>query len=207
MDNVGGSGGPDRWSVYLAGSDAQRTADAAAANGGTVVVPPMAVGDLGTFAILGDVGNVGVGVWEAGTMGGFEARGAVGDGVWVDHVGVPSWFELHTRAYDASLTFYRDVFGWKDPFTVSDIPEFRYTTLHATSPMLGGVMDSTQFLPEGVPGYWTVYFGVEDVDTAVRKVLELGGSVLTPAEDTPYGRLAAVTDPDGVRFSLGGNKS
>ncbi|MGW3541363.1 VOC family protein [Nocardia niigatensis] len=68
-------------------------------------------------------------------------------------------------------------------------------------------MNSSSFLPPGVPGYWTVYFGVEDVDAAVRKVAELGGSVVRPAEDTPYGRLAAVADPSGVRFSLGGNKS
>jgi predicted enzyme related to lactoylglutathione lyase len=66
-------------------------------------------------------------------------------------------------------------------------------------------MDSTQFLPDGVPGYWTVYFGSDDVDATVAKLVELGGSVIRPAEDTPYGRLAAVADPGGVRFSIGGN--
>ena len=34
----------------------------------------------------------------------------------------------HTRDYDASLAFYRDVFGWKTKVE-SDAPEFRYTTL------------------------------------------------------------------------------
>ncbi|WP_405484749.1 VOC family protein [Nocardia sp. NBC_00511] len=202
-----GTGGPDQWTIYLQSSDAKATADAAVAHGGMVVVPVGDVGELGRFAILGDSGGVGVGVWEPAQMTGFEARGTVGDGVWTDHVGTPSWFELHTAAYDGALAFYREVFGWKDPFTIADTPEFRYTTIHSTTPMLGGVMDSTQFLPPGVPGGWRVYFGVEDVDAAVAKVVELGGSVETAAEDTPYGRLAAVADPTGTRFSLGGNKS
>ncbi|MEC3952544.1 VOC family protein [Nocardia sp. CDC153] len=202
-----GSGGPSQWMVYLATPDAEKTAEAVTASGGMVVVPPMAVGDLGKFAVFGDNGGVGVGTWESGTMTGFELRGTVGDGHWDGHVGAPSWFELHTRAYDDALKFYREVFGWQDPFTIGDSPEFRYTTIHSTTPMLGGVMDATTFLPPGVPGYWTVYFGVEDVDASVRKVAELGGTILRPAEDTPYGRLAAVTDPTGVQFSLGGNKS
>jgi predicted enzyme related to lactoylglutathione lyase len=200
-----GDGGPDQWTVYLASSDAKRTADAATKNGGAVVVGPTPVGDLGTFAILGDVAGVGVGVWQPAAMAGFETRGTVGGGAWTDHAGAPSWFELHTSRYDDSLRFYRDVFGWEDPVTVSDTPEFRYTTLHSETPMLGGVMDSTQFLPDGVPGYWTVYFGSDDVDATVAKLVELGGSVIRPAEDTPYGRLAAVADPGGVRFSIGGN--
>ncbi|MGW4241694.1 VOC family protein [Nocardia sp. NPDC004722] len=202
-----GNGGPNQWTVYLASEDAEKTAQAVAASGGIVVVPPMEVGDLGKFAVFGDNGGVGIGVWQSGTMTGFEQRGIVGGGHWEDHVGAPSWFELHTRSYDDALKFYREVYGWQDPFTISDAPEFRYTTIHSTTPMLGGVMDSTNFLPPGVPGYWTVYFGVEDVDASVAKVLELGGSVVAAAEDTPYGRMAAVADPNGVRFSLGGNKS
>lgn len=204
MENDGSTDGPDQWTVYLASTDAKATADQAAAHGGFVVLPVQDVGDLGRFAILGDAGGAGVGIWEPGTMGGFEARGNVADGRWSDHIGAPSWFELHTPAYDTSLEFYRDVFGWQDPFTIADTPEFRYTTIHSTSPMLGGVIDTTPHEP-GSPAYWTVYFGVDDVDAAAAKIVDLGGSIVVPAADTPYGRLAAVTDPGGVRFSIGGN--
>ncbi|MFX0575193.1 VOC family protein [Nocardia nepalensis] len=197
--------GPDQWTVYLASPDAEATSDAAVAHGGAVVVPPMDVGDLGAMAVLGDVGGAGVGIWQAGAFGGFETIGIVSGGKWSDHAGSPSWFELHTRDYQGSLAFYRDVFGWSDTFTISDIPEFRYTTIHATTPMLGGVMDASAFLPEGVPAGWTVYFGADDVDTAAAKVVELGGAVLSQPEDTPYGRMAQVADPTGARFSIGGN--
>src|SRR4030081_3863503 len=44
MRTDGLSGIPAIWSVYLATDDAKATADAAAANGGQVLVPPMDVG-------------------------------------------------------------------------------------------------------------------------------------------------------------------
>lgn len=207
MRNDGSSGGPDQWTIYLASADAEATTAAATANGGRVVVPPMRVGELGTMAVLGDISGAGVGVWQPGVHTGFGALGDVSGGQWSEHAGVPSWFELHTPAYDEALKFYRAVFGWQDPFTVSDAPEFRYTTIHSTSPMLGGVMDSAASLPAGAPGGWRVYFGVDDVDAAVKTVLSLGGSVEREPENSPYGRMAAVVDPGGVRFSLGGNNS
>ena len=63
-------------------------------------------------------------------------------------------------------------------------------------------MDASGFLPEGVPSNWQIYFGAEDVDAALARVVELGGSVVQGAEDTPYGRLAQVADPTGVPFRL-----
>jgi uncharacterized protein len=58
------------------------------------------------------------------------------------------------------------------------------------------------FLPEGVPSNWTIVFGAEDVDKTLQEITENGGAVLRPAEDTPYGRLAAATDPTGTAFNL-----
>jgi predicted enzyme related to lactoylglutathione lyase len=40
------------------------------------------------------------------------------------------------------------------------------------------------------------------VDDAVAKAQELGGSVVQQAEDTPYGRIAIVTDSTGAFFRL-----
>ena len=62
-------------------------------------------------------------------------------------------------------------------------------------------MDDTE-LPEGVPAHWAIYFGVEDTDKALERVVDLGGTVLMPAEDTPYGRLAVAADPTGATFRL-----
>lgn len=192
MRNDGQSGMPDVWSVYLATDDAQATSDAAAANGGQVIVAPMAVGELGTMAVVNDAGQAAIGIWQPGLHQGFQVHG---------EPGTPSWFELHTRDYDASVAFYRTVFGW-DTHVVGDSPDFRYTTLGEGEGQLAGIMDASGFLPEGVPAHWSIYFGVEDADAALAKIGDLGGSTVLPAEDTPYGRLATATDPTGAVFKL-----
>lgn len=45
-------------------------------------------------------------------------------------------------------------------------------------------------------------FLVDSAEEAVRRVEELGGSVLSGPEDTPVGRVAEVADPFGNRFVL-----
>ena len=87
-------------------------------------------------------------------------------------VGAASWFELHTRDYDKSVAFYRDVFG-RDAHAMSDAPEFRYIDLGEGDGALAGIYDATEDIPQGQPGAWTVYFEVEDVDAALERVAEL----------------------------------
>ena len=171
-----------------------RPVDVAVANGAGVIVPAMDVPVQGTMAVVTDAGGAAIGVWQPAAHQGFGVLG---------EPGAPSWFELHTRDYDASVRFYRDVFGW-DTHAVSDTPEFRYTTLGEGDGQLAGIMDAAAFLPEGEPARWSIYFGVDDTDAALARIMELGGSVVTGAEDTPYGRLAEAADPTGARFKLVG---
>jgi predicted enzyme related to lactoylglutathione lyase len=192
MASQPGAGVPDIWSVYLTTDDAQKTLEATAENGGQVCVEAMAVGDLGTMAVVSDPGGATIGVWHPGLHHGFGIFG---------EAGTPSWFELHTRDYQAAVGFYRDVFRW-DTQAVSDTPEFRYTTLRHGEGWLAGIMDASDFLPEGVPSHWSVYFGVDDTDAALAKIADLGGTTVMPAEDTPYGRLATAADPTGAQFKL-----
>jgi uncharacterized protein len=195
MHNDGQEGYPDAWTVYLTTDDAARTAAAAAANGGRVLLEPMAVAENGVMAMVADPGQATIGVWQPGNQKGFDVR---------NELGTAAWFELLTRDYDASVDFYRDVFGW-DPHTAGDTPEFRYTTLGRDENALAGIMDATQFMPEGAPAAWSIYFEVDDADAALEQVAELGGTVVRPAEDTPYGRLAQAADPTGTSFKLVAN--
>ncbi len=185
-------GMPDVWSVYLASEDVAKTVEAATATGGQVVVGPMPVADLGTMAFLVDPGGAGIGVWQPGTHPGFT--------VW-DDSGTPRWFELVTREYDRSVAFYRDVFRW-DTEDVGDTVGKRYTAMVHGDDRLAGIMDGSGSLPPTVPSHWSVYFGVDDTDEAVAEAIELGGSVIQPAEDSPYGRFAALADATGARFRL-----
>ncbi|MGI8663959.1 MAG: VOC family protein [Acidimicrobiales bacterium] len=118
-------------------------------------------------------------------------------------VGAPCWVELLTRDYDAALEFYRTVFHW-ETHVASDTPEFRYSTFGEGEAQLAGVMDASGFLPEGVPAHWSVYFDVENTDKALARIVELGGSIVVAAENSPYGRLATAADPSGALFKLVG---
>jgi uncharacterized protein len=194
MKSDGQSGMPDVWSVYLATEDAKATVDDATTHGGQVIVPAMDVGDLGTMAVVTDSGQAAIGAWQPGTHKGFGIHA---------ETGAPSWFELHTRDYDKAVQFYTDVFKW-DAHVMSDTPDFRYTTLGEGDDALAGIMDSSNFLPEGVPAHWQIYFGVDDADAALKKIVELGGKVVQPAENTPYGRLAQAADTTGAVFKIDG---
>jgi predicted enzyme related to lactoylglutathione lyase len=184
----------DVWSIYLSVENAAETLDSAVGHGGQVIVPPMQIADLGSMGFLIDSGQAGVGLWQPDQFPGFGN---------IAEPGAPSWFEVYTRDYDGTVAFYRDVFGW-DVHVVSDTPQFRYSTMKEPGGdgWLAGVMDGAGSLPEDVPAHWAVYFGVPDADAAVARVVELGGSVVQPPEDTPYGRLASVTDATGAGFKL-----
>jgi predicted enzyme related to lactoylglutathione lyase len=194
MPEMPDAGPPDIWSVYLATDDAEKAVEVATANGAQVIAPPMDVAGLGTMAVLIDPGGAAVGMWQPNTFQGLSV---------IAEPGTPGWFELLTRDYQTAVEFYRAVFGW-DAREMGNTDDFRYTTANDGDTMLAGVMDATAFLPEGVPAHWSVYFAVDDTDATLAKIVELGGSVEQPAEDTPYGRLATAADPMGARFKLVG---
>ena len=191
MQNDGEAGYPDGWGLHLMTDDVDATAKAVAEHGGKVEFEPMTVGENGRSTMLKDPGGAMLGAWQPGTQKGLEVTG---------EPGTPTWFELHTRDYGKSVSFYRDVFKW-DAHAVSDTDEFRYTTLGEGDGQLAGIMDDSPY-PGNDPAHWAIYFKVEDADATLEKVVALGGKVVQAAEDTPYGRLAQAADPTGAVFRI-----
>ena len=123
----------------------------------------------------------------------------------------PCWMNPELRVGSSSIPgvttgavdFYPSVFHLES-VAMSDTDEFRYTTLNAAgdSTELAGIMDAAAFLPEGVPSYWAIYWEVADIDASAATTRDLGGSVVEEPMDTPYGRMATVTDPAGAQFKL-----
>jgi predicted enzyme related to lactoylglutathione lyase len=194
MGDMGDMKANDTWKIYLDTDDIAKTVDAATAAGAEIIAPSMPVADLGTQAVLLDPTGAHLGAWEPGTFPGFTVLGELGS---------PSWFELLTRDYTAALDFYRTVFHW-DIEPVGDSDEFRYSVVKNPDEdgELAGIMDAAAFLPVGVPAHWSVYWEVDDPAATIAIITKLGGSVVAALEDTPYGRLATVTDPAGAQFKL-----
>ena len=186
---------PDGWTVYLHTADIRATLAQAATAGAVMCAEggaePMEIKDKGWMSVLVDPAGAVVGLWQPGGHRGFEVLG---------EAGAPAYHQLTTRDYRVALQFYRDVFGWQAE-TVSDTDEFRYSTALFDGEALLGVMDGS-VLPEQTTSTWSVFLATDDVDKTVDLIVERGGSVLRAAEDTPYGRLAAVADPNGAGFNL-----
>jgi len=181
------------WKIYLSTDDIIGAVKRAEAEGAQVVVPPSPVADLGIQAVVTDPTGAGVGIWQPGTFPGFTV---------LDEPGAPSWFELMTTGYARALGFYRSVFGLVAD-TLSDTDDFRYSTLRHPDgeEQLGGIMDAGSFVAQG-RSYWTLYWDTADIDATVSQLRSLGGAVVEEATDTPYGRMATVTDPAGAAFKL-----
>ena len=198
MRNEADWGMPDTWSVFLRSDDVAATAAAAREHGGEVLMDACEVAPNGSFTIVRDAGGAVVSAWQAGTEVGFGAL--------FEHA-APTHFELHTRDFEASHAFYRDVFGWEDH--VVDVPGFRYATYGAQggdpTAVRAGIMDDAA--DPGMPvedTRWTVYFGADDVQVLVDRAVELGAEVCMPATPTPYGVLAVLRDPCGAELRLQG---
>lgn len=185
----------DVWTVYLASDDAERTCASVLEAGGSVCAPAMQVKDLGSMAVVADPSGAPVGIWQAGTHPGLLTFG---------EPGYASWFELLTRDYAATVGFCSDVFGWV-PEVVADAPDFQYTVGRIAGEEVAGIMSTDDKRPEGstgvdaaAPAQWSVYIAVADADASLARAVELGATVVHPPHESPYGQLAAFTDPTGA---------
>jgi predicted enzyme related to lactoylglutathione lyase len=195
MGDMGGMPANNTWKIYLSTPDLDATAAAVTAGGGEVVAPAMPVADLGRQLVFIDPTGANLGAWEPGTFPGFTV---------LDEPGSPSWFELYTRDYHGALAFYDQLVPLATT-VMSVTDEFRYATLDlpdGSGHQVAGIMDAAGFLPEGVPSHWITYWEVADVDASYDTVASLGGTQLEEPTDTPYGRMAKVTDPAGAQFKL-----
>jgi predicted enzyme related to lactoylglutathione lyase len=198
MQKVAGMPGgdePDEWGVYLSSPDAKVTVDKVIAGGGTLRVGPVDIADLGTEAVFDDVSGARIGVWEAKAFPGITT---------FNEPAAPTWFGMLTSDYAGSVAFYENAFGWQTR-VASDTPQYRSTVLTAGGEDFAGIADaSSGDLAGRQADRWEVYLRVADLDAALARVAELGGTVLKEAADTPFGRLAEAADPTGARFNLAG---
>ncbi len=181
---------PDRpagWTTYLAADDADAAAGRITAAGGRVLTAPSDLADLARVAIAADPAGAVFGVWQAGTHTGGEIANAPSALV---------WNEQRSNDLDGSKRFYAAVFGHTFGDTVDETGTEPYAMLEVAGQIAGGLG-----VPVGdAPASWWTYFEVPDADAACRRVGELGGQVQRPPIDSPYGRLAQVTDDQGATF-------
>ncbi|MEV6959946.1 VOC family protein [Streptomyces sp. NPDC051207] len=188
---MSGQEGHSQWCLYFASQDAAATAARVREAGGEVLMEPMQVADYGTMCLARDPSGVVFGVWQAGRHEGFDAMA---------EPGAYCWAEVCTREPEKSDPFWAALFPYRVKTMQDAGVEFRVYDLGDRS-VLGRMRMGDDFPPEVGP-YINVYFTVEDCDAAVTRATELGGVLRFGPMDTPFGRFAALSDPQGANFSV-----
>ena len=110
------------------------------------------------------------------------------------------WYELMTRDADKAAAFYGAVVGWQVGEAAPGGVDYRMIV--APDGNAGGMLQlDAAMQAAGASPTWLAYFGVDNVDASVADIVGAGGKVLVPAWDAPgVGRIAMVTDPQGIPF-------
>jgi predicted enzyme related to lactoylglutathione lyase len=179
------------WTTYIETADVDATVQKVRDLGGEVLAGPMDVMEFGRMAVFADPTGAVTGLWQARSHIGVQLA---------NEPGSLTWNEVMTRDYERARQFYADVFG----YTYTDISGdgFQYSTIEVDGKTVGGIGGLPAEVPEEVPAHWRVYFAVDNCDDAVDHLVKLGGSVIKPPEDMPYGRWADVADPQGGVFAV-----
>ncbi|HTJ71393.1 MAG TPA: VOC family protein [Actinospica sp.] len=182
---------PHVWTTYLASDDADETARRIGAAGGTVMVPPMDVGDAGRMGIAADSSGGVFGYWQKKDFFG---------AVVVNEPGSLIWSDCNTRDVPGASAFYHSVFGIDvEPMEGME----NYHALNVAGRTVGGMqnMAGADF-PEHVPAHWMAWFAVDDTDATVATAKTLGAQIPMEPADAPYGRFAVISDPWGAVFCV-----
>ena len=112
------------------------------------------------------------------------------------------WYELMTTDVEAAKSFYGKVVGWDTRET--SMSSSRYTLFTVGQVSIGGLINLPQDAKKlGAAPQWVGYVSVDNVDTAVNRVKELGGTIYAPPTHVAdLSRFSVVADPQMATFVL-----
>jgi hypothetical protein len=188
-DHPDNAGKPSFWTTYFATNQIESDVARAVALGAKIVSPAMVVGAFGSMAILADPTGATFGLWQADNHIGFEVS---------DEPGSATWFELYSTNAKQSRDFYTALLSATD----DPMPgRMEYYVLKHGDSMLGGIMQ-IESAWGNMPSQWVTYFSVVNVEAAASIATSLGSHQMGGLDDSPFGRIAAMTDPNGATFKL-----
>jgi predicted enzyme related to lactoylglutathione lyase len=182
------AGVPPVWNSYVSVVDADAALERATAAGASAHAPAFDVLQAGRMAVLQDPQGAYLLLWQAGEHFGAQL---------VNEPGAIVWNELQSPDPEASSAFYHDLFGWE--ISGREASQDLHLSIKNGEANNGGIRGLT---PPGAPPSWLVYFGVQEIDSALATVQELGGSTLAGPIDIGIAKIAVVKDPQGAVLAL-----
>jgi predicted enzyme related to lactoylglutathione lyase len=182
------AGVPPMWNNYITVDSADAAADRAKELGATVHAPPFDVMDVGRMAVIQDPQGAFFMVWEP--------RKQIGAGL-VNEPGALAWNELASPDPTGSAAFYGELFGWTtDEFEGAGAPYLVVTNGERAG---GGIRELGD---EPARPHWLPYFGTDEIESALAKAKELGGTVLAGPIDIKIAKIGVIQDPQGATFAI-----
>lgn len=194
------------WNTYLAVDDADASARAVVAAGGTVTTPPVDTPGGRPVACV-DPQGAPFRLWQAGRRLGAQR---------VNRPGAWGFSLLRTADPVAAFAFYSAFLPWawneEEAAGFIRVPGYGAHLAATSDP---GILERQRFAPRGfedaAAGFdvleagerpqWRVSFTVADREATLDAVRAAGGAVESTAEDR-WTRSATVVDPVGARFSV-----
>lgn len=186
-------GGRAFWQSYFTVESADESAARIQELGGALAQEPFDVAEAGRVLVGLDPTGAVFALWQP--------KNEIGAQVFAEP-GALAWNELYTNDKDVSSRFYTGLFGW-------DV---------TTGPMADGTGEYTAFMLGGQPAagmmeiqkewgdfppYWSIYFGVEDLDAGRARARSLGATEITPELAVPgVGRFIYLEDPQGAHLTI-----
>lgn len=201
--------GPATWNTYVAVDDADVTAAAVTANGGTVVATPRDVGPAGRAATCVDPFGAEFRLWRAGERLGAQRTNS--SGAW-------NFSDLYTPDRAAAMAFYTPLFGWRaadldqGAGTMLQVPGYGDHLAATVDPGIyerqasapagfADVIGGLVVIPTGETSRWHVTFTVADRDDSAATAERLG-AVVVSSSDNLWTKDALVRDPQGAEFTV-----
>ena len=183
--------GSVHWLAYISVASASDAAARAKTLGGTVLMDPFDVLDVGRMALLQDPTGAIVALWEP--------RRHAGAGI-VGEPAAPCWHELATTDVARAGDFYASLLGWRAE--TRPMRGGAYTTFTGDGTPRAGMRPITPDRAP-VPPHWLVYFAVSDCGGSTALAQSLGGAVRVPPTDIEdVGRFSVLADPQGAAFAV-----
>jgi predicted enzyme related to lactoylglutathione lyase len=167
--------------------------------GGAIHRRPEDIPNVGRFAVVADPQGALFALFQA--PAGMQQPPAAKPGT----PGIVSWHELSSNDWKSEFDFYNGLFGWTKAQEIDMGPHGVYAIFATGAEPVGGMMNR---MDERQPIAWLFYFNVEEINAAISRVKQHGGTILHGPAPVPGGaQIALCLDPQGAAFGMVGPPS
>ncbi len=184
------------WLMYAGVRDVDASVAAITAAGGQLHVPAFDIPGVGRIAMVADPQGAPFYVMRGASDGASTAYAP-------DKVGHGAWHEMHAADGPAATAFYADLFGWSRGHAIDLGANGVYQLMTHDGRDIGGILTDRE-MPRPV---WLIYFRVDGIERAARRITEAGGQVVYGPMEVPGGSwIVNGIDPEGAMFALTGTR-